>query len=175
MIKNNDRTSPPQPEPPDFTPDNADWYTSPDVILQKLSSFANAGGAASGTGITLAVPGGLLSGYVESQQDYLRSTAEVFREAAINGGSDGRLPENADLLAASLFEEPAQQIDDLLEAEKRASPEAGAKTARWMSARHIHLWDAYYTVPGAKSAPLGHTRVLLSQVSAWTLGVAQSS
>jgi hypothetical protein len=54
---------------------------------------------------------------------------------------------------------------------KRGDPTASAEITNYtLMLRHLHLRDAYFTAPGQKSISLGHTRVLLTQVAAWSVG-----
>jgi hypothetical protein len=151
--------------------DVADYYGVPDRLLQQIADLANGGGAGKGIPITLFLSGGMISGHIESGQDFLRGMAELYREGATNSNVEGELPEAADDFARSVYEARAMDVDDEIEAERRAFDEHGTKSARWLLTRQLHLKDAYHTVPGATSIRQPHICVQLSHVAGWTLGV----
>ena len=143
-------------------------------MLQQLTDSANSG-IGQGIPITFFVPGGMISGRIESSQDFLRAAiAGLYRYGYVNNTVDGELPEYADAFAQQTFEAKANELDDQIEVEKRAFDENGTLSARWLLTRHLHLKDAYYTVPGAVSVQQPHICVQLNQVVGWTLGITRS-
>ncbi|BBY75733.1 hypothetical protein MPRF_26320 [Mycolicibacterium parafortuitum] len=148
-----------------------DYYGAPDRLLQQLVDSANGGGMGTGIPLTLYLHGATIAGYLQSEQDFLRGIADVYREGWTNATADGELPEAADEYAKSVFENRADEADAEIEADSRAFDEHGTKTARWVIARQIQLKDVYYTVPGAASIRHPHARVRMDQVVGWTLGV----
>lgn len=141
-----------------------DWYSRPDGVLQSLADFANS--AKLGMDVTLVVAGGMISGTIESAQDYFSTVSSVFRgSVALNRY------EQANKLAANyaelFFDSAAKQVDDEVAKDQSVFDKGEIAPPRWPMARYIHLAEGYFTVPGQCFA-LGHVRLLLSQVIAWT-------
>jgi hypothetical protein len=161
------------PELPADLTHTRDWHSSPDYHLQWLADHADRWGT--GIALTLVVSGGLISGTVESRHAYLRGSAETIREFDDEG--DENVEKLIELFATDMFEAPAQIAEDQQReaVEKLKDLKEGEDTTpstveRIVMYRHIHLRDAYWIPGGAPAIPLGHTRVLLSQVSAWSVG-----
>jgi hypothetical protein len=55
----------------------SDWHGAPDAVLAEMADFAD--GAKAGVGVTLVIPGGVLSGTIESAQEFFARIAEPFR------------------------------------------------------------------------------------------------
>jgi histone acetyltransferase (RNA polymerase elongator complex component) len=142
----------------------ADWYGSPDTRLRWMADTADT--LEVGIGITLVVPGGTISGNVISAQRFFKSTAEQFR-AGIEGNDEHGLGET---LAESFFDKAAEQIEEDVKEKSEAFDKGERKEPRWPMVRHIHLEDARFSVPGQNHIKLELTRVLLSQVVAWSIG-----
>jgi hypothetical protein len=162
-----------KPTAPTGWPDSAanlvhtgDWYGAPDARLQWMADTADTFNI--GVGITLVVPGGTISGVLVSAQEFFTTSGETFRG---NFPDDPESHDAFEALAKSFFDVPAEMIarevkdcGDAFEKGEREEP-------RWPLVRHIHLRDARFSVPGQQyHLPLGHTRILLSQVVAWVLG-----
>ncbi|MGV0779410.1 hypothetical protein [Mycolicibacterium sp. XJ775] len=157
--------------PADLT-DTSDWHTSPDRRLQALADWADRWGE--GIALTLVVSGGLISGTVESHQSFLRGSAEKVREFE---AGDENAQKVIDRFANDVFDASAQKYekdrDDTIEAEadlKEDEDTTPPTAVRMFMHRHIHLSHAWFHVGGAPAIFLGHTRVLLSQVAAWSVG-----
>jgi hypothetical protein len=145
----------------------ADWFALPDISLQRMATWADSMGQ--GTVVTLVVPGGLISGTVESASDYFTGMSRQFQDSIAELG-DEKKNGVAKEFAEFFFDEPAKVYADKVEADTEAFKSGKLIEPRYLMARQLHLKDAYYTVPGQTSVPLGRTRVLLSQVAAWSVG-----
>ncbi|RAU93516.1 hypothetical protein DQP58_16330 [Mycobacterium colombiense] len=148
-----------------------DYYAAPHRVLQSLADSADFGGAGKGIPITLFLQGGMIAGHITSGQDFYRNMADLFREGVSSVTDDGELPEYADDYARRTFEGAADDIDKMIADDDKAFEEHGTKNSRWVLTRHIHLKDAYYTVPGSQSIKRDYVSVQLCQVVGWTLGV----
>lgn len=136
-------------------------------MLAEMSDFAD--GASAGVGVTLIIPGGVLSGVIISAQDYFATVAARFREAAADDDDEQKI-KIANEYARMFYDEPAQRVQERVDGD-RASFKAGTvPPPRWPLARYIHLRDADFIVPGGPALQLGLTRVLLSQIVGWTPG-----
>jgi hypothetical protein len=153
-----------QPEPPS-TARNPD--SAPDTVLARMADFADS--AKAGIYVTLIIPGGVISGVIESAQGYFRAVSSSLREGVAQHG-DERLNKVADDYAGLFFYNVGQPFDDQVETDKFVVDEGDIPTSRRPLARYIHLADAYITVPGQYAFELGHVRLLLSQVIGWTVG-----
>jgi hypothetical protein len=111
----------------------------------------------------------MISGAVESAQDYFAATAEGLRTSVAQHGDDDKI-KAADAFARSFFDNPAKRIDEQVEKDRIAFDKGEIPTPRWPMARYTHLANAHFTAPGQYAFELGHTRVLLSQVVGWTSG-----
>ena len=158
--------------PADLT-HTSDWHSSPDYHLQWLADHADRWG--NGIALTLVVSGGLISGTVESKHAYLRGSAEKIREFDDDG--DENIQKAIESFAKDMFDGPAQIAEDqqrealeALKDLKDGEDTTPSTVERTLMYRQIHLSDAWFVPGGAPSISLGHTRVLLSQVSAWSVG-----
>jgi hypothetical protein len=102
-----------------------DWHAAPDWQLQSLADWANQVGE--GITLTLVVPGGLLSGVGESQQAFLRGTADKTRVIAAESGKGDEVTQAVNRLADTFFENPAELIEAKLKTEAEADREAEAR------------------------------------------------
>jgi hypothetical protein len=148
-----------------------DYYAAPHRVLQSLADNADAGGAGQGIPITLFLQGGMIAGHITSGQDFYRNMADTFRQGVINATDTGELPEYAEDYARVIFESAAEDMDTAIANDSRAYEEHGTKNSRWLLTRHIHLKDAFYTVPGAQSVKRDFVSVQLSHVVGWALGI----
>lgn len=151
----------------------SDYHGAPDYTLQSLADFASRWG--DGIALTLVVAGGLITGTVESRQAFLRGCAEKVRTFDAEGNE--KVQKAIDQFADDMFEAQAGAVEksrnETLEAERGLAD--GEDTdpptvVRTYMQRHIHLMDAYWIPGGAQWIAMGHVRVLLSQVSAWSVG-----
>lgn len=152
---------------------NSDYHGAPDYSLQSLADFANRWG--NGIALTLVVAGGLITGTVESRQEFLRGCAAKVRTFDAEGDEKAQSAINqfADDMFAAQADAAEKTRNETLEAERRLGD--GEDTdpptvVRTYMHRHIHLMDAYWIPGGAQWVELGHARVLLSRVSAWSVG-----
>lgn len=141
----------------------ADWYGAPDTRLQWMSDTADA--CEAGIGITLVVPGGVLSGTVVSAPEFFKQTAEKFRSGI--GAEKQRI---GNQLAESFFDAAAEMAEKEIEETNEAFRKGERSEPRWPMVRYIHLKDARMSAPGQNNIKLDYTRVLLSQVAAWSMG-----
>lgn len=149
------------------------YHGAPDYTLQSLADFANRWG--NGIALTLVVSGGLITGTVESGHEFLRGCAEKVRtfdaegdegvQKAINQFADGMFAAQADAIEKAR-NETLEAERGLADGEDTDPP----TVVRTYMQRHIHLMDAYWIPGGAQWIAMGHVRVLLSQVSAWSVG-----
>jgi hypothetical protein len=148
-----------------------DWHASPDVALQRMADWAER--VKQGISLTLITEGGLISGVVIPPQDFYRGASEEFMKIiADNEGPDHE--EFARQFVDIHFAERARYIDRDLAKEEEALKFGDAPATdyvdRLIMTRYIHLKGAYYHAPNQTSITLGFTRVLLSKVSAWSVG-----
>ncbi len=69
------------------------------------------------------------------------------------------------------FDQPAQAMKDQVAADEEAFKAGKLTEPRYFMQRYMHLKDAKFTGGGLSSSiELRHTRVLLSQVTAWSVG-----
>jgi hypothetical protein len=153
----------------------ADWFNQPDSMLQTLADVANAGGSAAGMGITLYLPSGVMSGFIQSAQDFYRAIADQYRNAVADNADDGEVPEWASDFARMFFEERATRVDEGIDEDSQAFKNDGTKTTRWAMTQALHLKDAHHIAPGQAESSIGHTRVNLNQIAAWHLGQARTT
>ena len=166
--------TPPQPPDAPRIPERledlthtTDWHGAPDVTLASMSDFADS--ASAGVDVTLIVPGGLLSGVIESAQAYFTATASDLRQGVAQHG-DEEQNKIADGYAGTFFDNAAKGVAARVEQDKAAFDKGEIPTPRWPLTRYIHLSNAHFSVPGQFAFELGHVRVLLSQVIGWTIG-----
>jgi hypothetical protein len=145
----------------------SDWHGAPDSVLARMADFADA--ARAGTNVTLIIPGGMISGTIESAQDYFSATSSRLRADVAQLG-DEHEDKLADDYARLFFDSTAKAVADQVEQDNAAFDKGEIPTARWPLARHIHLANAHFSVPGQYAFELGHVRLLLSQVIGWTVG-----
>lgn len=165
MTEVTDGPKPSWPESAASLAHTADWYGAPDTRLQWMADFADSLDV--GIGITLVVPGGTISGAVISGQEFFKRTAEMFREQACPDDNPDSIGEQ---LAKSFFDFAAEQMDQNVKEMSEAFDKGERDEPRWPMVRQIHLQDARFSVPGQNHISLGYTRVLLSQVIAWSCG-----
>ncbi|MFA4083456.1 hypothetical protein ONA92_17305 [Mycobacteroides salmoniphilum] len=146
---------------------STDWYGAPDSQLQRMSQWANQ--MEEGIGITLVVPGGALSGTVVSAREFYTGVAAALR-GTIDEKGDEAQSKLADAFAEFFFDQPAKAAAEQVDKDDQAFKDGGLIEPIYMMARYIHLKDALHSVPGQSDFPLDYTRVLLSQVVAWSIG-----
>jgi hypothetical protein len=98
--------------------------------------------------VTLVVPGGAVSGYVESAEDFASSSHQLLVQNVLTATSNTGQPSEF----AKRFQNSANAA---------ASKAAG---------QYLHLSSATLTAPGEPSIQLAHIRVRLGDVSAWAVG-----
>ncbi|GLB83486.1 hypothetical protein [Mycobacterium kiyosense] len=177
MSENTDTDEASEPPPFDLShlPDNtrdlqdtADWYGRPDTFLQRMSQYAND--IQQGIGITLVVPGGVVSGTVIGAAQFFTELSSRFRDAIAEHGVDAET-KMADDFADFFFDQPAKAMADEVVADREAFRAGKLIEPRYFMHRHLHLKDAAFTGGGSPTSfHLGYTRVLLSQVAAWSVG-----
>jgi hypothetical protein len=145
----------------------SDWHGAPDSVLARMADFADA--ATAGMNVTLIVPGGMISGTIESAQDYFSATSSRLRADVAQLG-DEQQDKLADDYADLFFDSTAKAVANRVEQDNAAFHKGDIPTARWPLARYIHLANAHFSVPGQYAFELGHVRLLLSQVIGWTGG-----
>lgn len=162
------------PEIPGELTHTADWHQSPDYHLQWLADHADRWGE--GIALTLVVAGGLISGTVESKHSFLRGCAQAVRDK-FDAEGDENVRKVLDRFADSMFEGPAQIAEDqqrqAIEALKDLGDDEDTTPStfeRTLMYRQLHLSDAWWYPGGSPPISLGHTRVLLSQVTSWSVG-----
>lgn len=146
--------------------DVADYFSGPNQLLQRIADFASADGLP----VTLFLQGSTIAGHITSAQKFFRWLGESYRQASADSALDGELPEWADQFAKTMFDDPADEVDQDIADDIRAHEESGAKHARTLLARQIFLKDAFFTVPGATSIRREYVCVQLSHVAGWTFG-----
>ena len=161
------------PEIPADLTHTTDWHQSPDYHLQWMADTACRWG--DGIALTLVVPGGLITGTIESKHAFLRGCADNIREFDAEGNE--RVQKAIDQFADDMFDAWAQIEEDrqreaveALNNLKDGEDSTPATMERTSMHRHICLMDAYWIPGGSPAIALGHTRVLLSQISAWSVG-----
>jgi hypothetical protein len=95
----------------------ADWFALPDISLQRMATWADSMGQ--GTVVTLVVPGGLISGTVESASDYFTGMSRQFQDSIAELG-DEKKNGVAKEFAEFFFDEPAKVYADKVEADTEA-------------------------------------------------------
>jgi hypothetical protein len=162
----------PQPEPRlEDLAYTCDWHRAPDSVLARMAEFADA--AKAGTAVTLIIPGGMISGTIESTQQYFEATAAGLRQAVAEQG-DEQQDKLADDYASLFFDNAAKVVADQVEQDNAAFDKGEIPAPRWPLARYMHLANAHFTVPGQYAFALGHVRLLMSQVIGWTGGEKRS-
>jgi hypothetical protein len=119
-----------------------------------------------GIGITLVVPGGIMSGTVIGAKSFFESTAAQFRERVADNDEHNL----GDTLAKSFFDSPGEQIEKEIKETAEAFERGERDEPRWPMVRQIHLKDARFSIPGQNHVKFDYTRVLLSQVISWSIG-----
>ena len=145
------------PQMPGDLDHTGDWFCAPDPALQDLAARAIAEGQ--GVWVTLVVSGGLIGGLVESGREYFQGITQVL-------SGRRQLADLFDPAARSLPEPIRRERERARETFESQDPTAPSSELL----RYLHLRDATYAVPGQLAVSLGHTRVLLSKVSAWGVG-----
>jgi len=144
-----------------------DWHGAPDRVLARMADFADS--AKAGIDVTLIVPGGMISGVIESAQQYFEAIGSRLRQGVAQY-EDEEKNKIADDYVHLFFDSTVKLVDDQVEQDKVAFDRGEVPPPRWPLARFIHLADAHFSVPGQHAFELGHVRLLLSQVIGWTGG-----
>ena len=154
-----------------------DHHGAPDSTLQRMADWTDRTGQELSLSLTLVVSGGLISGVVESAREFFTSISQKLLQ-------DVAEPEQCEQVAKRLaqlfFDDTAQALGEELKAELDAldrgeTPTPVTGLSRTLMGRYLYLKDSQFTAPGHESIPLGHTRVLLSQVAAWSVGARTGS
>lgn len=160
-----------QPESPTDIGPTSDWFAAPDYHLQSLADSSDRFG--NGFAVTLVTSGGLISGVMTSRRDFLRGSADVVRSIGAESG-DENVIEFANDTAKDSFDDVAQIIDDELSAEFETIRNGGEPkmdvVPRVLMMRFIYLNHARFHQAGTPPIELGHMKVMLSQVTAWSMG-----
>ncbi|MBU8820109.1 hypothetical protein KL864_29945 [Mycolicibacterium goodii] len=144
-----------------------DWFALPDAQLQRMSYWADI--QEEGIGITLAVPGGLICGTIVSTREFHTGVSTRLQEL-IDVKGDEKQSKGAKDYAEFFFDEPAERSTEFINADRQAFADGKLSEPRHMMTRYIHLKDSWFSVPGQQSLELGYARILLSQVTGWTVG-----
>lgn len=163
-----------QPESPTDISVTGNYFGAPDYHLQVLATSSNR--SDNGFVVTLVVSGGLISGVLTTHRRFLTESAKAIRELGDESG-DEKVIQYANETAQDFFDDVAKRLDDELNAEFETIKNGGEPNedpvSRALMSRHINLSHALYHQPGATPIQLGHTRVLASQVAAWSVGRPQ--
>ena len=148
-------------------------HGAPDSTLQRMADWADRSGQELSLSLTLVVSGGWISGVVESAREFFTSISHELLQDVPGEAEQYELV--AKRLAQLFFDDTAQTLGDELKAELDAlergeTPTPGTGLSRTLMGRYLYLKDAQFTALGHESIPLGHTRVLVSQVAAWSVG-----
>lgn len=141
-----------------------DWFGAPDPRLQWMADMADT--TTAGIGITLVIAGGVLSGTVISGPEFFKKSGEQFR----SGFDEEDANEIGEQLAESFYDIPVDQMKAEIKELSAAFEKGERSEPRWPLVRHIHLQEARLSIPGQGHMELNYTRVLLSQVIAWSTG-----
>lgn len=159
--------------PADLT-NTSDWHMSPDYHLQWMADHANRWGE--GISLTLVVPGGLISGAVESKHAFLRGCAQTVRDK-FDAKGDENAQKSLDQFTDDVFDGPAKAEEDkqreavaALKDLNEGEDTTPSTVERTLMQRYLNLSNAWWYPGGAPPIELGHTRVLLSRIAAWTVG-----
>lgn len=143
----------------------SDWHGAPDLVLAEMADFAE--GSTAIVGVTLLVPGGVLSGQLVGADAYFDGVAERTR-AAYPGDDD--VAKFVDSYARTFYDGAAERAREVVARDRAAYDSGKTPSPRWPMARYIHLDQARYIAPGSPAITLGLFRVLLSQVVGWAPG-----
>lgn len=159
--------------PADLT-HTSDWHGAPDYQLQWMADHANRWGE--GISMTLVVPGGLISGLVVSRHAFLHGCAQTVRDK-FDAEGDESGQKTLDRFADDFFDGPAKAEEDkqreAIEALKDLKDDEDTTPStveRTLMHRYLNLSNAWWYPGGAPAIELGYTRVLLSRISAWSVG-----
>ncbi|AMW21899.1 hypothetical protein [Mycobacteroides chelonae] len=151
--------------------DTSDWHAAPDSTLQRMADWAERVGE--GISLTLVTNGGLISGLVITPQDFYRSVSEEFMKIVEENDGPDKI-EVARQFVKLHFSDQARSLERQLAKEAKAVEYGDKPTSEYLDRvlmrKHLHLRGAYFHAPNQPSITLGHTRVLLSHVSAWSVG-----
>lgn len=151
--------------------DTTDWHSSPDSTLQSMADWAERVGE--GISLTLVTNGGLISGLVITPQSFYRDVAEEFVHIVETQDTPEKV-EVARHFVKVHFLDQARYIERQLAKEARAVEYGDKPNSEYLDRvlmrKYIHLRGAYFHAPSQPSISMGHTRVLLSHVSAWSVG-----
>ncbi|MCD5419106.1 hypothetical protein LRS71_05960 [Rhodococcus pyridinivorans] len=136
-----------------------DRFAAPDLALQYMAGFADR--ARAGVPIKLVLSGSIISGIVCGGEEFFEWAAERHRSA--QDTLDPEMTELSEWFAKTFFDAPATEYRERRESLDENSEPDDTKNC------YIHLRDAV-VVNGPHVTQLGFTRVLLSQVAAWTIG-----
>lgn len=138
----------------------ADWFTTPDFELQAMAACANRTGT--GIPIRLVLSGSIISGTICSGEDYFRWVSEQVTSNLDT--ADEATRQLSEMIAATFFDIPADNYRKQREAQAE-----NVDATDDLQIAFIHLRDAA-GVNGPHVRELGFTRVMLSQVAAWSIG-----
>lgn len=144
-------------------PEAADWFTSPDTTLQEMAHYAAVTDV--GIRVVLVTPGGLIVGGVISEEQFFREVSEADRS------QQHKLPDDGYRVLAESYNKAIFEA----KAEAAAAERAQLETSGSNHHRYVHLRDVRIFGIGSQALPLGHLRVLLSQVTGWTVQSALNS
>ena len=138
-----------------------DFYSHPDVSLQHMADVANH--LKAGLGVVLITSGGVISGRVISAEEFYE-WADKSQKAAATDDPEPIGRKAGEAISELFFGQVA--------AAHRTTQESRDNNVAYRDyVRHIHLADAKLTTgTNQPTLELGHLRVLLSHVSAWTIG-----
>ena len=141
------------------------WFARPDPVLQDLVGVANIG---AGVGVTLYLPWGIASGYLEGADGFFSHAAEQMR-------SSTTLQETED--AASLGDSIARRSFDHLAAKlpederMRLNLQQGYDLTTYLHLNHVqtflHGWNHWQVHD--------HLRLRIADVTGWAYGMMRGS
>ncbi|WP_145961923.1 MULTISPECIES: hypothetical protein [Rhodococcus] len=134
----------------------ADWFTAPDYTLQRITNLVDRAGHDLMT-VKLLVPGATITGTVAPADSFYDWVVE--QQTKGTAEFDDGVSEETEQVLDFLFGQPAAELRAFREADEPSPPEL---------VRYIHLRDAQVRI-GQSLTDVGFIRVLLSQVSSWTI------
>lgn len=143
----------------------AEDYLMRDWLLTVLVDSVNRAGFS--FGITLNIPGGLVSGWVVSGNEYFHGIANVLEEAG--GESFAQVMRQVAVQRYPMFQMESEETDPDADPESAAELEGGT----WQSIDYIHLRDARFfyggnAIPGNQGV---WWRGKLSEIVGFTYGL----
>ena len=141
--------------PPDLV-HTADWFTAPDSTLQRIVDLTDKADHAILT-VSLVVPGAVITGTIAPEDRFYDWIIE--RQMQGSEEYDDEVSELTRNVMDLLFGKHASDLKELRESDEPRHPEM---------LRYIHLQDAQVKI-GRNITDVGFIRVLLSQVSSWTI------